>query len=80
MSYDGHPREWKLGAKARSTDGLETLRSQVLATLNTPPGIANDSPDVTPAGGEGRSTPLLHSWLVQRGDGLILRTLSPNSP
>src|SRR6266852_4728790 len=30
------------------------------------------------AGGEGRSTPLLHSWLVQRGDGLILRTLSPN--
>jgi substrate-binding protein of zinc uptake complex component A len=30
------------------------------------------------AGGEGRSTPLLHSWFVQRGDGLILRTLSPN--
>src|SRR5580700_9167366 len=26
----------------------------------------------------GRSTPLLHSWFVQRGDGLILRTLSPN--
>ena len=24
------------------------------------------------------STPLLHSWFVQRGDGLILRTLSPN--
>src|SRR3984893_18639270 len=24
---------------------------------------------------EGRSTPLLHSWLVQRGDGLNLRTL-----
>ena len=22
--------------------------------------------------------PLLHSWFVQRGDGLILRTLSPN--
>ena len=32
------------------------------------------------AGGEGRSTPLLHSWFVQRGDGLILRTLSPNFP
>ena len=30
------------------------------------------------AGGEGRSTPSLHSWFVQRGDGLILRTLSPN--
>ena len=30
------------------------------------------------AGCEGRSTPLLHSWFVQRGDGLILRTLSPN--
>ena len=30
------------------------------------------------AGGEGRCTPLLHSWFVQRGDGLILRTLSPN--
>ena len=30
------------------------------------------------SGGEGRSTPLLHSWFVQRGDGLILRTLSPN--
>ena len=29
-------------------------------------------------GGEGRSTPLLHSWFVQRGDGLILRRLSPN--
>ena len=29
-------------------------------------------------GGEGRSTPLLHSWFVQRDDGLILRTLSPN--
>src|SRR5271166_3407274 len=34
-------------------------------------------PDVRKrAGGEGRSTPLLHSWFVQRGDGLILRTLS----
>src|ERR1700736_4089969 len=30
------------------------------------------------AGCEGRSTPLLHSWYVQRDDGLILRTLSPN--
>ena len=30
------------------------------------------------AGCEGRSTSLLHSWFVQRGDGLILRTLSPN--
>ena len=30
------------------------------------------------AGGEGRSTPLLHTWSVQRGDGLILRTLSLN--
>src|SRR5271165_6818491 len=30
------------------------------------------------AGYEGRSTPLLHTWFVQRGDGLILRTLSPN--
>ena len=30
------------------------------------------------AGCEGRSTPLLHSRFVQRGDGLILRTLSPN--
>jgi len=30
------------------------------------------------AGGEGRSTPSLHSWFVQRGGGLILRTLSPN--
>jgi hypothetical protein len=30
------------------------------------------------ADGEGRSTPLLHSWFVQRSDGLILRTLSPN--
>ena len=30
------------------------------------------------AGGEGRATPLLHSWFVQRDDGLILRTLSPN--
>src|SRR3984893_17054042 len=30
------------------------------------------------AGGQGRSTPLLHSWFVQRGDGLVLRTLSPN--
>ena len=30
------------------------------------------------AGGQGRSTPLLHSWFVQRGDGLILRTLSPS--
>jgi hypothetical protein len=29
-------------------------------------------------GGEGRSTPLLHSWFVQRSDGLIFRTLSPN--
>ena len=29
-------------------------------------------------GCEGRSTPLLHSWFVQRGDRLILRTLSPN--
>src|SRR5580700_2882013 len=29
------------------------------------------------AGGQGRSTPLFHSWFVQRGDGLILRTLSP---
>ena len=30
------------------------------------------------AGCEGRSTPLLHSRFVQCGDGLILRTLSPN--
>src|SRR5208283_2761008 len=30
------------------------------------------------AGGDGWSTPLLHSWFVQRGDGLILRTRSPN--
>src|ERR1700736_5310962 len=30
------------------------------------------------AGCEGRPTPLLHSWFAQRGDGLILRTLSPN--
>jgi hypothetical protein len=29
-------------------------------------------------GGEGWSTPSLHSWFVQRGGGLILRTLSPN--
>jgi hypothetical protein len=29
-------------------------------------------------GGEGRSASLLHSWFVQRGNGLILRTLSPN--
>jgi hypothetical protein len=38
MSYDGHQREWEPGAKARSWDGLETLRSQVLATLNPPGG------------------------------------------
>jgi IS6 family transposase len=30
------------------------------------------------ADGEGRSTPLLHSWFVQRGGSLILRTLSPH--
>ena len=30
------------------------------------------------AGGQGWSTPLLHSWFVQRDDGLILRALSPN--
>src|SRR5271166_859642 len=30
------------------------------------------------SGGEGRSTPLLHSSFVQRGDRLILRALSPN--
>ena len=35
-------------------------------------------PGVRKRGGERRSTPLLHSWFVQRGDGLILRTLSPN--
>ena len=35
-------------------------------------------PGVRKRGGEGRSTPLLHSWFVQRGDGLILRTLSPS--
>src|ERR1700736_3630443 len=70
--------------RLRSRDTRKPAFSLVLGSLAHDRRLRSDPYDPQRPGvrkrasGEGRSTPLLHSWFVQRGDGLILRTLSPN--